>query len=165
MTNQADKQGVEASEVEGSKHLNRILIVVAVGAVLWFAFFRGDSGEEALIQGATVKRGFVEITVVERGNLAAKNAASIKSEIEGRATILSMVTEGTFVEAGDIVCELDTTDEINSVVEQETSPSTATVSGLSSSRKQSRTSSSPRPSSSRRRSSSTGHVSSSRRAS
>ena len=43
MTNQADKQDMEATEVEGSKHLNRILIVVAVGAVLWFAFFRERS--------------------------------------------------------------------------------------------------------------------------
>ena len=67
----------------------------------------------------------MEITVVERGNLSAKNAASIKSEIEGRATILSMVTEGTFVEAGEIVCELDTTDEVNRVVEQEISVQTA----------------------------------------
>ena len=116
MTNQTDKRDKKASGSEGPKLLNKVLIVAAVGVALWFAFFGGDGGEEALIQGATVKRGFVEITVVERGNLASKNAASIKSEIEGRATILSMVTEGTFVEAGDIVCELDTTDEINRIV-------------------------------------------------
>jgi len=125
MTTQEDKQSQGPSKGEESSSLNKILLVVAIGAVLWFSFFRGDAGEETLIQGAAVKRGDVEITVVERGNLASKNAASIRSEIEGRATILSMVSEGTFVEAGDIVCELDTTDEVNRVVEQEISVQTA----------------------------------------
>ncbi len=113
------------NETKDSDSTNKVLIFgLLVGAL--YLGMRDWGGEgEVLIQGATVKRGDVEITVVERGNLSAKNAASIRSEIEGRATILSMVQEGTFVEAGDIVCELDTTDEVNRVVEQEISVQTA----------------------------------------
>ena len=41
-----------------------------------------------------------------RGNLSAKDAASIKSEIEGQTTIISLIKEGTLVKPGDlaIIC-------------------------------------------------------------
>jgi HlyD family secretion protein len=113
------------NETKDSDSTNKVLIFGLLVGALYLGLRDWGGDDEILIQGATVKRGDVEITVVERGNLSAKNAASIRSEIEGRATILSMVQEGTFVEAGDIVCELDTTDEVNRVVEQEISVQTA----------------------------------------
>ncbi len=81
--------------------------VALVGAALLVLMGAGDSSADTL-RGATVKRGTVDITVVERGHLSAKNATSVKSEIEGRTTILSLVEEGSFVQEGDIICELDT---------------------------------------------------------
>ncbi|RMH02567.1 MAG: HlyD family efflux transporter periplasmic adaptor subunit [Planctomycetota bacterium] len=87
-----------------------ILVLLAAGAALawgvgpgaWFA------AEEAAIQaGAPVRRGPLDITVVQRGNLAAKNSVVLRSEIEGRTTILFLEPEGTFVEAGQVVAELD----------------------------------------------------------
>ena len=97
------------NETKDSNSTNKVLIFGLLVGALYLGLRDWGGDDEVLIQGATVKRGDVEITVVERGNLSAKNAASIRSEIEGRATILSMVQEGTFVEAGDVVCELDTT--------------------------------------------------------
>ena len=117
--NQQDGKAQKSSEVEEPKSLVKLLLGAAVAAILWLTVFSDDSDESGVIAGATVKRGDVEITVVERGNLSAKNAASLRSEIEGRATVLSMVAEGSFVEKGDVVCELDTTDQVNRVVEQE----------------------------------------------
>ncbi len=116
---QQDVTAQKSEKVEEPKALGKVLVGASLAAVLWFTVFSGDGEDEGVIAGATVKRGDVEITVVERGNLSAKNAASLRSEIEGRATVLSMVPEGTFVEEGDIVCELDTTDEVNKIVEQE----------------------------------------------
>ena len=117
--NQQDDTAKSSSNVEDPNSLGKILIGAGLIAVLWFTVFSDDGDEVGAIVGATVKRGDVEITVVERGNLSAKNAASLRSEIEGRATVLSMVPEGTFVEKGDVVCELDTTDQVNRIVEQE----------------------------------------------
>jgi len=113
------------NETKDSGSTNKVLLFGLLAGALYLGTRDWGGDDDVLIQGATVKRGDVEITVVERGNLSAKNAASIRSEIEGRATILSMVQEGTFVEAGDVVCELDTTDEVNRVVEQEISVQTA----------------------------------------
>lgn len=117
--NQQDDTAKSSSKVEEPKSLGKILVGVSLIAVLWFTVFSDDGEEGGAIVGATVKRGDVEITVVERGNLSAKNAASLRSEIEGRATVLSMVSEGSFVEKGDVVCELDTTQQVNKIVEQE----------------------------------------------
>mgnify|MGYP002528621897 CR=1 FL=1 len=130
MTMQADQQGTSASETTNtsaapSVTLKRGLILAAVALGLWLAFGEGKEDGAGVIRGAKVKRGNVEITVVERGNLSAKNAASIRSEIEGRTTILSMVAEGTYVEVGDIVCELDMTEELNRIIEQEIQVQTA----------------------------------------
>lgn len=127
---QADQQGTSASETTTTSAapsitLKRGLILAAVGLGLWLAFGEGKEDGAGVIRGAKVKRGNVEITVVERGNLSAKNAASIRSEIEGRTTILSMVAEGTYVEEGDIVCELDMTEELNRIIEQEIQVQTA----------------------------------------
>jgi HlyD family secretion protein len=49
------------------------------------------------------------IEIVARGDLAAADSVDLRSELEGRTTILSLVPEGSRVEAGDVVCELDAT--------------------------------------------------------
>ena len=107
------------TQAKKSSSTNKVFLFGLIAGVAYLGTRDWGGEEQVLIQGATVKRGDVEITVVDRGNLSAKNAASIKSEIEGRATILSMVAEGSYVEEGEIICELDTTDEVNKVIEQE----------------------------------------------
>lgn len=75
-------------------------------------WFRSD--EVAPLQGATVQRGPLVISVVQRGNLAAKDAFVVSSEIEGQTTILDLVPEGTQVQPGDKLVELD----VASIVEK-----------------------------------------------
>ena len=60
-------------------------------------------------EGAKVQRGPLHISILARGNLKAADSVSLKSEVEGRTLILSLVPEGTHVKEGDIVCELDAT--------------------------------------------------------
>ena len=63
--------------------------------------------EEQAVPGPKVKRGPLVISVTQRGNLSAKNSIQIRNELEGRTTILSMIPEGTMVEEGDLLVELD----------------------------------------------------------
>lgn len=56
----------------------------------------------------TVQRGDLVITVRERGEIEAAHNTRIISEVEGRATLIKLVPEGTVVKAGDVVAELDT---------------------------------------------------------
>ncbi len=78
------------------------LFLLGIGPCGWF---RGDSSTGLL--GAEVRQGPLTISVVQRGNLSAKNSAKIKSEVEGQAAILYLIEEGTFVQKGDLVAELD----------------------------------------------------------
>ncbi len=97
-------------------------IVVAGGSVVAYGsgpgkWFSGDA--TVSIAGALVRRGPLAIRVVERGNLKAADFVSIKNELEGNSTILSLVKEGVIVKEGDMVCELDATNQIEKRVQQE----------------------------------------------
>ncbi len=56
----------------------------------------------------TVGRGELVITVRERGEVKAAQNTRVVSELEGRATLIHLVSEGTRVKAGDVVAQLDT---------------------------------------------------------
>jgi HlyD family secretion protein len=73
------------------------------------------------IKGARARRGALTISVVQRGNLAARDAVSIKSEIEGQSTIIQLIPEGTQVKVGDVLCKLDTSELVDKQLAQEIS--------------------------------------------
>src|SRR5688572_60970 len=108
----------------GMQPLPVVVAVTALGALCWLAVGKtGWFGPEATAaaRGASVQRGPLRISVIERGNLKAADSVSLKSEIEGTTTILKLVPEGTQVEAGDVLCELDATQLVDRKFEQEIS--------------------------------------------
>ena len=54
-----------------------------------------------------VQRGPLSITVAESGTLSSQQELKIKSQVDGRKTILFLIEEGTRVEKGMILVELD----------------------------------------------------------
>ncbi|MEO6710452.1 MAG: efflux RND transporter periplasmic adaptor subunit [Planctomycetota bacterium] len=70
----------------------------------WF----GDKPKPA-IDGASVRRGPLLLSILARGDLSAADSFDLRSEVEGRTTILSLLPEGTHVQAGELICELDAT--------------------------------------------------------
>lgn len=100
-----------------------VMLLIVVGAVSAFAF-AGLGGkllgeEVAPTVGREVQRGPLRISVIEKGNLKAADSVLLKSEVEGRTTILYLIEEGTWVEAGTLVCELDTAELTERRVSQE----------------------------------------------
>ncbi len=55
----------------------------------------------------TVRRGPLTISVLESGTIKAREQVILKSEVEGKTTILSLVKEGTQAKKGDLLIELD----------------------------------------------------------
>lgn len=101
-----------------------LLGVVAVLAVAGYGLGPGawfQASDATPVEGRAARRGPLRISIVERANLSAKDAASLKSELEGRATILSLIDEGTEVTAGTLVAELDASNLIDERVSQEIS--------------------------------------------
>ena len=97
-----------------------VLALIAAGA--WYGLGPGQwfAGEtEEAVTGAAVRRGPLRISILQRGELEAKNQVQLRSEIEGRTTILSLIAEGTMVQPGDLLAELDASEQIDQRVGQE----------------------------------------------
>jgi HlyD family secretion protein len=86
----------------------------------WLRGLTVDDSEAALA-GPQVKRGPLVINVTQRGNLSARNSEQVRNELEGRTTILSLVPEGSRVNEGDIIAELDVSSTEDRKVQQEIS--------------------------------------------
>ncbi len=100
------------------------LLVLGAGAVLLLGRTAGldlgfQSGPASGIEGAPVRRGPLRISVIERANLKADKSINLKCELEGRSTILWLIEEGAMVAEGELVCQLDTSTQVQRRVEQE----------------------------------------------
>lgn len=109
------------------------IVLVSLAVIAGVAYVAGPDEwfgreETQSLVGGPVRRGPLRISVTERGNLKAKDAISLRSEIEGRSTILSLIPEGTFVEEGTIVAKLDTAELLEKRVQQEITLSNAEAS-------------------------------------
>jgi HlyD family secretion protein len=85
------------------------IVVIVVGVLSAFALTRvGGSG---IASGAEptfrVRKGLLTISVVESGTIKSLEQVSLKSEVEGQATLIYLMPEGTSVRKGDLLVELD----------------------------------------------------------
>lgn len=84
----------------------KIIVVTAVITFLiiisLLIFSVIDDQEQQDILTYTVSRGDLIVDVVENGNLEAARSTEIRSEVEGRTTIISIVPEGTIITQEDI---------------------------------------------------------------
>ncbi|MDG1050882.1 MAG: efflux RND transporter periplasmic adaptor subunit, partial [Planctomycetota bacterium] len=102
--------------------LTIILVLVALAAGAWKSgLLKGilEGEVEVKIEGAPVRTGPLRISEVVRGNLEASDSISLKCEIEGRSTIIFLAEEGTSLNAGDLVVELDVSQLADELVSQE----------------------------------------------
>lgn len=81
------------------------------------------SGNQRQTQTASptfaVAKGPLTISVSEAGTVRARQVEIIKSEVEGSATILFLVPEGSRVKKGDLIFELDATKMQDSLITQQ----------------------------------------------
>jgi HlyD family secretion protein len=115
------EQSNQAAHKSGSARrilliLISVVVVIVIGA---FGFLRQrGSGSDNSKEGTglfAVKRGDLAITVTESGSIKAVKAKDIKSEVEGSATIVNIVPEGTIitpedVNDGKVLVELDSSE-------------------------------------------------------
>ncbi|MFP4352842.1 MAG: efflux RND transporter periplasmic adaptor subunit [Puniceicoccaceae bacterium] len=97
------------------------IILAAAAVVLGVFLFRGEGamprGAESLTYEA-VRESFT-ITLAESGSIESRNRVVVKSEVGGQQTIIFLIPEGTMVEEGDLLVELDSNDLRDKLVEEE----------------------------------------------
>ena len=68
---------------------------------------QGEPEADPQVLTYEARRGPLTVTVKDRGNLESTNTLEARSEVEGQATIISILPEGTRVVKDQLVCELD----------------------------------------------------------
>jgi HlyD family secretion protein len=118
---EVQKTRMESNKVNGRTAFSRrmLLVFICLAALIsvgvWAILRKtpGDSGGSNSGTGLfAVKRGDLVISVTESGSIKAIKTKDIKSEVEGRATIVNIVPEGTVitpedVNNGKVLVELD----------------------------------------------------------
>jgi HlyD family secretion protein len=84
-----------------------VCVVAAVVALAVWAFPVGRADSEPPGGTAVARRGDLEITVNENGNLRARDSISIMNAVEGNSTVAEIVPEGSFVQKGDLLLKMD----------------------------------------------------------
>jgi len=104
------------------------VIVLAITAVV-VALSGGDSTPPSNPTGsgetATVVRDKFVATITESGEVDAKRSTDIRCQVEGQSTIVWVIEEGTAVQKGDKLLELDAADLAESLQSQEMKYKTA----------------------------------------
>ena len=68
---------------------------------------------------ATVQEGPLVISVEEFGEIAPSQQIVLKNEVQGRVSIISLIPEGSMVEEGDVLVQLDVSSKIDEKDSQE----------------------------------------------
>jgi len=128
--NSAEKQVNKAAGKSAfARRLRSVLIFAAVVAAIGMFVFlwwisRGTDGSIKELGTFTVRSGDLPITVTESGDIKALDSTDIKSEVEGRTTIISIVDEGIIITSEDVnnrkvLVELDSSDIKERLTQQE----------------------------------------------
>ena len=99
----------------------KILVpAVLILALAAFFAFRGEEKADApAALYATVAEGPLVISVEEFGEIAPSQQIVLKNEVQGRVSIISLVPEGTMVQEGDVLVQLDVSSKIDERDSQE----------------------------------------------
>ncbi len=108
---------------KGSKRYSPIAAVAAVAVVALVLVLLmlpdGDEGGASTVPFFEVAKGPLTISVTESGTIKPRDQVIIKSEIEGRNTILYLIPEGAEVEKGELLVELDASSLEDQKIDQE----------------------------------------------
>ena len=100
----------------------KAVAVLVIAAACAAAALRGCGGSNAAAEEALcarVQRGPLVIDLVADGEIKPSEQLTLKSEVEGRVSILYIIAEGTLVHKGDLLVELDVSAKIDERVNQE----------------------------------------------
>tara|TARA_R110002073_G_scaffold239285_1_gene400717 strand:+ start:251575 stop:253164 length:1590 start_codon:yes stop_codon:yes gene_type:complete len=97
-----------------------IAIVLLVGAGVALAYKSGDGkSADSVNDWYTVERGDLAIEITETGTIKSRDQHIIKSEVEGRSSIIYVIDEGVHVTKGELLVELDSSELQDRLVDQQ----------------------------------------------
>jgi HlyD family secretion protein len=117
----SDPQPTSRPAANGRRRVLRWVIpgVVLVLVALSVAMFPRDGRSDlSHLPTTPVQRGPLLISVIESGTIRPREQIILKNELEQDAKILFIVPEGAQVKKGDLLCELDVTEQTSRLLER-----------------------------------------------
>jgi len=96
-----------------------IAAVVVVGGALALTRVSGFASRTTPVPTFQVPRGPLTISVIESGTIKSQDQVILKNEVEGQTTLIFLIPEGTEVEEGQLLAELDASQLQDGRVEQQ----------------------------------------------
>jgi HlyD family secretion protein len=97
-----------------------VLVLLLGGAITAVAMTnRSKSSDSELNSLYTVERGSLVINLTETGTLKSRDQFVVKSEVEGRTSIIYVIDEGAVVKKGELLVELDSSSLQDRLVDQQ----------------------------------------------
>jgi len=98
-----------------------VVMVVVVGGGLTALAMSNSKGSGSLGGGAiyTVERGVLSINITETGTIKSRDQFVVKSQVEGRTSIIYVIDEGVVVKEGDLLIELDSSGLEDRLIDQQ----------------------------------------------
>ena len=88
-----------------------LLLVIGIGAGIWgWRVKSGSSSKKVNLIYATAERGVFVHEVNGKGSAESAKNVDVASQVEGQATVIYLIPEGTDVKKGDLLVELDSSD-------------------------------------------------------
>lgn len=88
-----------------------LLLVIGIGAGIWgWRVKSGASSKKVKLIYATAERGVFVHEVNGKGSAESAKNVDVASQVEGQATVIYLIPEGTDVKKGDLLVELDSSD-------------------------------------------------------
>jgi len=99
--------------------LGAIAVVAAVVLVIfWLKVVRGGEDPTSHLATFVVKKGPLTISVLESGIIQPSDQITLRNEVEGRTSIVSLVPDGSLVKEGDVLVELDASTLKDQIIDQ-----------------------------------------------
>jgi len=94
------------------------LVAASIGAAK-LGWLENNDGLASNHSTFIVRRGPLRISVTESGTIKAREQVILKSEVEGRTSILWLIPEGTRVKEGELLVELDASQLVDNRIDQQ----------------------------------------------
>jgi len=117
MTNNAisDRSGLKSFWTVGAIVAMAAIIVIFI----WLKVVRGAEDQVSNIATYVAKRGPLTISVLESGTISPQEQITLRNEVEGRTSIVSLVPDGSLVKKGDLLVELDASTLKDAIIDQD----------------------------------------------
>lgn len=100
--------------------LTIVILAIAVGgAFLFMLTSKRQADKNATSVSYTVQRGPLKINLTESGTIKSRDQHIVKSQVEGRTSIIYVIEEGTVVKEGELLIELDSSELQDRLVDQQ----------------------------------------------